>query len=246
MKIDVNGWYVYVLTKEPNLILAFGIDSTTGALFPVPQPAALRFVPGELVLDAAARYAYVFGAEGRQVSLFSYRQNTGPLLYERTRFGSPFALKQASSTALIDPGANFILTAGRSRNALGVHKIDAISGAIKEITSSPFHLSADITKTVVHHSGKYVYVFDQAAAKLFTYSRDAISGEINTMHTSFLDLSNQNISAITIHKNFSYLVDDSTNKLLIYSVDPGSGALHRFMQVQLSSKADSIVVTPAY
>ncbi len=244
MEIDINGWYLYVLTKDPNLLLVFGIDYDTAALIPLSQPVPLHFAPGELLLDAAARYAYVFSADGQQVSLFSYRQNTGPLLYERTRFGSPFALKQKSSAALIDPGSNFILTTDSSeRHALSVYRIDALSGAISEIAGSPFEVNVNITKVVIHHSGNYVYVFDQDAAKLFTYTRDAVSGEINAKPTSFLDLTNNTITAITIYKDFVYLADESAHSLLIYSVDTGSGVLHQLMQVPLPSKADSIVVT---
>jgi 6-phosphogluconolactonase (cycloisomerase 2 family) len=243
MKIDTNGWYLYVLTKDPNLLTVFGIDSDNADLVPISQPVRLRFAPGELVLDTAARYAYVFSADGREVSLFSYRQNTGPLLYERTRFGSPFALKQSISAASMDPGANFLLTTHSDRHALGVLQIDALSGAIREIAGSSFALNAGITKAVIHQSGNYVYVFDQSAAKLFTYSRDAVSGAINVEPTSSLDLADKAITAMSIHKDFMYLADESTNKLLIYSVDPGSGALHRVTQVQLPNKTDSIVVT---
>jgi len=242
MKIDGNGWYLYVLTKDPNLLWVFGIDSDTAALIPVSRPVRLHFIPGKLLLDAAARYAYVFSADGQQVSAFSYRQNTGPLLYERTRFGSPFALKQKSSAALIDPGANFVSIA--EHQSMGVYKIDALSGAISEIAGSPFTLNANISKFFIHPSGNYVYVFDRAAAKLLSCARDMVSGAINPECRSVVDLSGRRITAVTMDEDFMYIAD-SSNSLLIYSVDHGNGALHRLTQVPLPVKADTIRVTTA-
>lgn len=243
LKIDANGWYLYVLTKDPNKLLAFAIDYKSAALIPVSQPAHVQFTPAELLLDPAARYGYVFSKDQKRVSVFSYRQNTGALRYERIRFGSPFVLKQKSVAPLIDPGANFILSTDSEHNALGVHQIDALSGAISEIAGSPFKLNANVTKAVVHHSSRYVYVFDQAAAKLYMYSRDAVSGEIDSGHDSVLDLADKTITAITIHNDYIYLADESAHSLLIYRVNPSNGALHFLTQMPLSNKADKIMVT---
>jgi len=246
LKIDANGWYLYVVTTDPNSLLVFAIDYDSAALIPVSRSNPLRFVPGALLLDPAARYAYVFSENQQQVSLYSYRQNTGALRYERTRFGSPFALKQKSSAAFIDLGANFLLTTLSEDNGLSVHNIDALSGALKEIKGSPFDLKTRITQAVIHHSGNYVYVFDKALGRLFTYSRDAVSGEIKSHPTSFLDLSDNAITAMTVHEDIVYLADESSNSVLIYAVDPGTGVLRQLTQMPLSNKADSIFVTTGH
>jgi 6-phosphogluconolactonase (cycloisomerase 2 family) len=192
LKVDVNGWYLYVATKAPDTLLAFAIDYDTGSLMPMSQPVSLSFTPSELVMDPAARYAYVFSEDRQRVSLFSYRQNSGPLLYERTRFGSPFTVHGNASHALIDPSANFLLLTDREDQVVSVYRIDALSGAISETAEPPpgyynedlavaikplqelhdHHISA-----ITAHQG-FTYIADATSKSIRVYSPDPESGQL--------------------------------------------------------------------
>ena len=197
------------------------------------------------MLGPAGRYAYVFSANRRQVSLFSYRQNTGPMVYERTRFGSPFQLKSEPSTANIDPGGEYMLLSKGESQTVSVYQIHALSGAIREITGSPFHTETASTEIFLPDNGNFIYGFDAAAAKLYVYPRDALSGEIGARHSSALDLSKSAISAISVQGDLLLIADKTAKTVSIYLVSPDSGGLGRIAEYKLPGNVDGMVLTTA-
>jgi 6-phosphogluconolactonase (cycloisomerase 2 family) len=192
LTIDANGWYLYVATKAPDALLAFAIHHDTGSLMPASQPVSLSFTPSELVMDPVARYAYVFSDDRRRVSLFSYRQNTGPLLYERIRFGSPFTVNANASHALIDPSANFLLLTDREDQVVSAYRIDALSGVVNEYNESqPGYPKDELTMSIKplrelhdHHISAITthqgvtYIADATSKSLLVYSPDPQSGQL--------------------------------------------------------------------
>ena len=245
-KIDANGWYLYALTREPELLLAFGIDSQTASLIPVSQPVRLQFAPEELLLDPAGRYAYVISADRRRVSLFSYRHNTGPLLHERIRFGSPFALSANTSPAMIDAGANFMLLIqpqNQSRKkAVAAYQINALSGALTEARGSPVAVDAHITRLAMASNSNLVYGLDDAACQVLAYSRDARTGAMNKDHPASLELGDCAITAIIAHGGLVYLADTLSKSILVYALNEESTRFQRIAQVKLAIEVDSFAV----
>ena len=245
LRMDLNSWYVYVVTENPAQLITFGIDPSDGSLISVQQPVALSdSASRSFLLDPAARFAYVLSPQS--LSWFSYRQNIGPLLYERIRFGSPLTFNYTVSAAAIDPGGNFLMVSHgvgyQESPQISVYEINPHSGAPAEIPGSPFHVKYPISKMMISVSGTSLYVYDENEAKLYAYHRDAVIGEIAGNYSLPQDLADSRISAVYLQGGFLYAADASAKRLLIYEIDPRTGALNEVARLGLPETADGIMI----
>jgi len=249
LQIDLNGWYLYLITENPDTLLAYGIDPDNGELIPVQQPVPLQNTkPVGLALDPAARFAYLYSTQS--ISWFSYRQNIGPLLFERSRFGSPFSLnythkttpkstpKSTPASAAFDPGANFMMISHSKE--LSVYEVHPLSGAPMEISGSPFHFKHTISRIMIPAGGTSLYALDGDTAKLVAYHRNAISGEIGMEYSLPQELANGKISAVCLQDGYLYAADSSTKRLLIYKFDSSARALIEIASAGLRASVDEI------
>ena len=239
VQIDLNGWYIYLTTENPETLLAYGIDPSNGGLIPVQQPVPLHSSkPIGLVLDPVSRFAYTYSQN--TIGWFSYRQNIGPLLFERSRYGSPVSLSYNPISTVFDPGANFLMVSHRDSRDISVYELHPISGAPAEITGSPFHLNHKISKMIVSASGALLFVYDKDAATLNAYRRNRVTGEIDDRYPLPQELAGGKITAVSLRGEYLYVADASANHLLIYGFDSRKVALYEVASVGLNARVDGI------
>lgn len=169
---DPSGKFVYFADGLDDLVIAYAVDPTSGALTMVGSPLAAGCVDpidgGQLPIwsvkvDPLDRFVYVlgFGDGGGDNSAcitgYLVSPNTGGLT---PISGGPFAKDNDSLSMTIDPTGNFLFVAS-AEGQISAYKINATTGALTLVPGSPFNNNTanqsgfhDIT---VSPSGKFLY-----------------------------------------------------------------------------------------
>ncbi len=166
-----SGKFVYIADGPDDLVAAFAVDPTTGALTMVGSPLVAGCPDPDdggalpifsLHVDPLNRFVYVLGfGDGTNdgtpcISAYTVSPNTGALTPVS---GAPFVTAIDPLSMTEDPSGNFAFVA-TAEGQISVYKINATTGALTLVTGSPFNNGAnqagfhDIT---VSPSGKFLY-----------------------------------------------------------------------------------------
>ncbi len=143
--VDPTGKFLYVtnaVSASDGEMLAYTIDSTSGALTPV-----FGFSPGvgpnplQAAVDPSGRFLYVtinggLGG-GPQVVSLAINATTGAL----TPAGTPVAAQNPTGIA-VDPSAQFVYITNPNLNTVEVYAINPTTGALTEVSGSPFPVAS--------------------------------------------------------------------------------------------------------
>jgi lactonase family protein with 7-bladed beta-propeller len=173
VSIDPSGQFAYMagypsapqlVDNDPTDLFAFTIDSTTGALTPVPGgPYNDRNAGEALSIDPAGRFAYQL--DGDYIWAFSINPFSGALTAVA---GSPFTYTSAATSMAIEPQGLFAYVA--RQNGLYAYSIDAATGAFSPV-GNPVTLQipsasvgGDVGALLIDPSGQFAYLTANVAA----------------------------------------------------------------------------------
>src|SRR6266849_2313018 len=146
--VDPTGKFAYVAnacgvtcTVSGN-VSAYTIDSTTGALSPVPgSPFAAGSFPISVAVDPSGKFAYVVDFFGG-VSAYTINSTTGALSPVP---GSPFAAGSGPRSVAVVPSGKFAYVTNQCGNvfcsvsgSVSAYTIDSTTGALSPVPGSPF------------------------------------------------------------------------------------------------------------
>ena len=118
---------------------AYAIDATTGALTAVPgSPFVAGTEPFAIAVDPKGKFVYVVNYRYGNVSAFAIDATSGALTQVT---GSPFASDSYADGVAVDPKGKFVYVSNGGPNSSGTvsaYKINATTGALKQIAGSPF------------------------------------------------------------------------------------------------------------
>lgn len=154
---DPAGKFLFASDDDlPGGILAFTIDSATGALtavpsspFPIPGQTVLNSQPSGIVTDASGRYVYAALNGANQIAAFSITSGTGVLT---PVLGSPFP---AGMEPLTLAATNRFLYANSTDGTIRAYGIDSTTGVLTPVAGSPFAFSA--AGLSIDPSGKFLF-----------------------------------------------------------------------------------------
>lgn len=142
-------------TQVSNTISGYAINSTTGALTPLPgSPFTAGSNPYALTLDPASQFLYVANRVSNTISAFTVNASTGALTQIP---GSPFAAGSAPDAVAVSPSGQFLYEANQVDNTIWVYSIDAETGALTPI-GSPFAAGITPTSLTMDPQGRFLYV----------------------------------------------------------------------------------------
>ena len=180
IRIEPTGRFLYVGLNE------FQIDPVSGELTALPQTAPSPFGgPSDIAADPTGKFLYFAHQGEARVSQYLIDAISGELTYLAAT--TPPQSSAAVSLA-VEPTGRFVIadisqfTPGQTINSF------AIDPATGELPPNPtmtlptaalgfFYLSMD-------PSGKYVYVADQGAGKIWGFQLDAATGELSLISTT--------------------------------------------------------------
>jgi 6-phosphogluconolactonase len=187
---DRAGKFLYVGSSVNSGALSgeiqiYTIDAVAGYLTALAgSPFAQATPVGCLDFEPTGKYAYAANAvdSSTQLLTFSADSTTGALtlLNSMTLTGVP-------SRVTIDPLGQYLYLVAftnnyQSASALG-YSIDASSGALTPIPSTPFALTEYAGAFSFHPSGNYVYLSNTNGSSIDTYSIDRSTGKLTSAGT---------------------------------------------------------------
>jgi hypothetical protein len=199
-------------------------------------------------------YASYSGVQPNQITLFQLNASTGEITQGPT-LSDTSALQLTVETS--DPAGKFLYAWNNSPNqnlGVSVYQIDATTGALTEISGSPFPVAAGSSnwgwsndleyfpmQFVMSSSGDFAYanVLDftnvingvgGAVWDLYAFSVDPTTGALTTVAGYPISPNNLIPQAMVVHPNgkFLYLSQTSptSNGILIFAIDPATGAIN--------------------
>jgi 6-phosphogluconolactonase (cycloisomerase 2 family) len=221
--------YAADINSVPGAVSGYAVDSTTGALSPVPgSPFAAGVTPVSVAVTPSNKFVYVANFVSDNISAYSVDGTTGALTAVS---GSPFAAGNAPRSIAIDPSGRFVYVADdSSHNNISAYTIDATTGALSSVPGSPFETAPTPTtpgwnasSVAIDPSGKFLYVPSDAGYVL-TFKIDSNTGALTVVSRSFCGAGPQPSSvAVDPSGKFVYVTGD--RDIRAYTVDGTTGAL---------------------
>lgn len=147
--------FLYIPTSGFANVQAFSINRTSGALAAISgSPFGAQAQDDTVTTDPTGRFLFVGGKQSAAISAYLIDATTGALTAAP---GSPFrSFNLAFADSLTVDGTGKFLYVGQtfSANPVVVFAIDQSTGALTEITSSPFHLGVAVVQA--DPSGKFL------------------------------------------------------------------------------------------
>jgi 6-phosphogluconolactonase (cycloisomerase 2 family) len=222
------GEFLYV--ADTGKIDALQLNTGTGG--PVTTVAGSPFPSGTnvyLTVDPMSRFVFAADEDAPGgVLAFTIDANTGVLT---TVPGSPFAVGSNSnpvsvSQIVVDPTGSFVYVTLPVIGQVAGFSIDASSGVLTPIPGSPFSAESGAFAIAVNNlqgvTPTYVYVANQMADSISGYSIDATTGALTPVASS--PFAATGVTAL-VTGNLDHLYAYGGSGMMVFSVDPNSGAL---------------------
>ncbi len=180
---------------------------------------------GSAAASDVSRYAYVPGNNG--LSIYTVNTKTGQL-----RGNGYFFPGAALSYATIDPSQKFVYALGSASlgpNSISAFTIDATTGALTEVSGSPYATGNGPSSVTVDPQDKFVYVPNNSSNNISAYTIDSDSGALTPVKGSPFAAGNIPLSVvIDPTDSFAYVnnVDDNPGgDVSGYTINGTTGAL---------------------
>jgi len=235
---DPAGKFVYVTNGESNNVSAYTVNAGTGALTPVsgsPFAVGSGVQLGTPAVDPSGRFLYVPAFDSNLVFAYQIDATSGALAAITS---SPFPAVNEPVSANVDPTGRFLYVANEGGAVSGVcdpsvnpcglsaYTVDALSGALTQVTGSPFPAGPEPSTVVVDPSGRFAYVANQASNTTFEFAIDAATGALTQTGATTPPPPSSGVgAAVEPSGRFAYITDAVNNKVAAYSIDATTGTL---------------------
>jgi len=212
----------YVTTPFNAGVTAFRLNSHTGTLSQIlGSPYQTGISPTSIVVHPSRRFAYVSNAGENTISLFKVSSD-GALTEVLPRA----ITGMQPSSLIMDPAGAFLYAINSASNTVGVYSISGSSGALAEISTSPFP-TAGFTpvRGAITPSGKFLYIANSNSASLTGYAIDSSGGLTAITNPPTLVGNGPNWIAIDPSGKFLYVANTQDGTFSGFTIDSGTGAL---------------------
>src|SRR6267143_1097455 len=193
--VDRSGSFVYVTNEFSNNVSGFKINLTPGPSFGALTPVGAPIAAGTWPISAVAvpqsgvNFIYVSNDGSNNVSGYSFDGTTGVLTAVP---GSPLSLTNATSPGLATIPGGFRQLYVPNFDSNNVSAINIFTtctppwppspctptGAMAEVTGSPFRTGSGPTSVAVDPSGKFAYVTSMLSNNVWGYNINGSNGAL--------------------------------------------------------------------
>jgi len=163
-------------------ISGFAVDSSTGALAPVPGSPFLAPANADVVgfaIHPSGKFLYApTGLPANGILAWSVDRATGKLTVLP---GSPFEAGVATFDPVLDPEGKFLYVSGGPTGGILGFNVDANSGALTPLASSPFSSGTALLGPVVDPSGRFLFAGDWQNSAIAGFNLDATTGALTAL-----------------------------------------------------------------
>ncbi len=252
--IDPTGQFVSVTNGSDNTVNLYQIDQNTGQLSSLSglvtrnMPFALSYYTDTAEVSVTPRFAYVGNYDGVSISSYSINSGTGSL----TAIGTPIAAASKPTAVTTNLSGSHLFVTNETTDNVSVFTISSASGALTQISGSPFPIETNPTgpetgpvSISVDPSGRFAYVANSTDS-LSAYSIDSTTGALTLLAGSPF-VTGDNPSSVTVDPTgqFLYNANINTDNVSAFTIDTVTGALSPIGTTPAGDAPSSIVVDPS-
>jgi 6-phosphogluconolactonase (cycloisomerase 2 family) len=243
-----TGKFAYVANTGSASISAYTVNAATGVLTPVPgSPFATGGVPGDvtpynggrapMILHPNGKLLLVRSTLAQTISAFTIDPASGAL---SPATGGTVTVGQGAVWQTLDPTGRFVFVANHGGapgpGSISVFSLDPSSGALTEVTGSPFQLSGGPAMISPDPSGKFLYAASDATHQVYGMKVDQTSGALTPLASGSSVLTGDSPvvalaipgvaqpGASTFSSKYAY-VPNSDNSISAFAIDAATGML---------------------
>lgn len=166
--ISPKGDFIFVANGTEGTIAVFNISGTgTLAQAGIPVSLGAGATPTSIAVEHSGRFLYVTDPAHNAIAGFTIQSGGGLTPIN----GSPFAAGAAPIGLGIDPQGALLFAANSVSNNVSAYAIDSSSGALGQVSGSPFPTGGVGPSAVaVDSETSFVYVTDQASHDIAAFS----------------------------------------------------------------------------
>jgi DNA-binding beta-propeller fold protein YncE len=218
--------YIYATIPVANQVIAYREDPNSGVLTQISgSPYAAGDGAHSLVLHPSGKFLYVAnpGQNENDISLFTIASN-GALteIFPRTSLG---LLASQPQLLAMDPAGGFLYVANTGLNNISVFSIDSGSGALIQITGSPFSINSPLLNMQLTPSGNYLYVSTASQPSGLIVGFSVSAGALTLVGITSTDGTNPQGLAIDPSGTYLYAANTGSGTISIFAIGslfPGS------------------------
>jgi uncharacterized protein (TIGR03437 family) len=227
---------LYVGNSGDDTVSTYVIDQQNGILTELLPRVPSTGSPSSVAIHPNGKFVYVtnsgngnLGVNFPSIAIFGIDPATGALKPLDSVALTPGTGPQG---AVIDPAGKFLFVAnagptGAAGN-VAVYSIDAATGNLTAVSGSPFAALPGANKMLVHPSGKFAYVSvvsAGAAGEIGAFNIGANGALTPITGSPFAARNNLVWMAMDRSGKFLFAIERQDNAVLVYSINPDTGAL---------------------
>ena len=210
-------------------LFAFNINKFNGGLTLAPnQPFTLPGVPREeIAVTPSGNWIGVpfEGTSGGEIAGIARDPNTGSIMLLPSPISPTSTGGDEPGGIRVTPDGNFVVVVNQASNSVSVFSLNSGTGALTEVSGSPFATGNLPNPVAIDPSGKFVFVGNTGAGSLSAYTIDSAGGLTLTGAPIQLAANSQPSSiAVDPAGKFVY-VSMGTQQVAGFALDPNTGAL---------------------
>lgn len=215
--------FLFACNSQAGSVTGFAWDPATGALSVIAgSPFATGALPIGAAIDPAGKFLYVASAGASAISAYGINPATGVLT---PLAGSPALTDGPAIGVAVDPSGQLVLVT----TSLGVSAYSIAPDGTLSFVSGPFADGKGGVAVTFDTDGRHVYVANQTSADVSTFVLDPSPGSLRVAGRA-AGLRNVQSGLVlapgaprTPPNCFAYVINNGSNNLSGFSVDPGSG-----------------------
>jgi 6-phosphogluconolactonase len=230
--VEPAGKFLYAAGGD---LVAYSIDSTSGALTPIGAPSSTGLNVTSATVDPSGKFVYLPAPNTKNLFAYAINPTTGTLTAVP---GSPFPVPNTSPansgrpyTVSVDPGSKFLYLADPNFSLIGLYSINSANGALTltkviESPNLPSSIATSSGAAPVAFTPTFSYTANAGSKNISGYTIDPASGALTQLPGSPFAAGTQP-SSVAVHPTgkFAYAVNTSDQTITAYAVDTNTGLL---------------------
>jgi len=194
---DPAGKFLYAVDQSAGSVDGFSIDQTTGALTAVPG-SPVRLNPSEArvpIVDPSGSFLYITHqdtcGDDCKGAISAFKIGTDGSLTEIA--GSPYATDYGTIGIAMRPDGKFLYTMNsanccRTVDTISAFQLDPTSGALTQVSGSPFPAGAVPLFAAVNPNGNFLYAIEggEGCCAVVPFSIDPTTGALSSAGTFYV------------------------------------------------------------
>ncbi len=185
--LDPSGQYAFVSNNGSLNISVFSVNPATGLLSPKGTPISAGHSPVQSRTDLPGAHLYVEDDFDNVFYTYNIADDGTLSHFSPPTFPAPFSPQYPA----LSPNGNFLYVPsflpqmGGPSSTVGVYSIDPATGALAEISGSPFVTEIFAESIAIDPSGNFAYVPSEAVNFITGYSLNSVTGAMSPLPATF-------------------------------------------------------------